>query len=123
MKEKSSVNVILLHGNSDHVGCWDWMVPHLPSDWSIVGIDLPGHGQSKLPSKFYSTMNDLYGYSVRYLVDELNWDKYHIVCHSMGTFVGSQLGCHIIEYYIVIVDTLDEVLMFISRTSRVINVT
>ena len=57
----AAAKVILLHGNSDHVGCWDWMVEKLPSDWSVLGIDLPGHGKSELPKDLYSTMGDLYG--------------------------------------------------------------
>ena len=76
--EKCENRLVLLHGNSDHVGCWDWMVKHLPADWSVVAIDLPGHGRSELPQNYYSTMNDLFGYSVRYLVDELGWQNYHL---------------------------------------------
>ena len=76
--EKCENRLVLIHGNSDHVGCWDWMVKYLPADWSVVAIDLPGHGRSELPKDFYSTMNDLFGYSVRYLVDELGWQNYHL---------------------------------------------
>ena len=81
------------------------MVEKLPSDWSVLGIDLPGHGKSELPKDLYSTMGGLYGlddfskilyffsYSLRYLIDELGWSKSHLVCHSMGTFVGTQYAC------------------------------
>ena len=56
----ASAKVILLHGNSDHVACFDWMAQKLPDDWSVVAIDLPGHGRSNLPENFYSTMADIF---------------------------------------------------------------
>ena len=38
-------------------------------------------------------MSDIYGYALRYTIDEFNWNKLHLVCHSMGTFVGTQYAC------------------------------
>ena len=98
--EKCENRLVLLHGNSDHVGCWDWMVKHLPADWSVVAIDLPGHGRSELPKNYYSTMNDLFGYSVRYLVDELGWQNYHLGLSQSLELNFSHTKCIWIVYYI-----------------------
>jgi len=84
--------VLLLHGNSDHVHCWDWTVDHFPSDWSVVGFDFPGHGKSEMPDIFSPT-HDLFGYCIRYVLDELGWENVHIISHSMGTFVAAPFTC------------------------------
>ena len=63
--------VLLLHGNSDHVHCWDWTAERLPKNWSVVGYDFPGHGDSNFPENYYAPTHDLFGYSIRYVVDAL----------------------------------------------------
>ena len=63
--------MLLLHGDSDHVHCWDWTAERLPSNWSIVGYDFPGHGDSNFPENYYAPTHDLFGYSIRYVVDAL----------------------------------------------------
>ena len=42
------------------------------------------NSQSNMPENLYAPSKDLFGYSLRYVVDELKWDKFHIVAHSMG---------------------------------------
>ena len=37
-----------------------------------------------MPENLYAPSKDLFGYSLRYVVDELKWEKFHIVAHSMG---------------------------------------
>ena len=69
----------------------------LNKDWSIVGFDFPGHGQSNMPESYYNTTYDLFGYAIRYAVKELEWDKFHIVAHSMGTFCATPVSCLFIE--------------------------
>ncbi len=63
--------MLLLHGNSDHVHCWDWTAERLPKNWSVVGYDFPGHGDSNFPENHYAPTHDLFGYSIRYVVDAL----------------------------------------------------
>ena len=63
--------MLLLHGNSDHVHCWDWTAEQLPKNWSVVGYDFPGHGDSNFPENHYAPTHDLFGYSIRYVVDAL----------------------------------------------------
>ena len=63
--------MLLLHGNSDHVHCWDWTAEQLPKNWSVVGYDFPGHGDSNFPENTYAPTHDLFGYSIRYVVDAL----------------------------------------------------
>jgi len=91
--DSASKKILLLHGNSDHVHCWDWAAEKMSKDWSVVGFDFPGHGQSNMPENLYAPSKDLFGYSLRYVVDELKWDKFHIVAHSMGTFIAAPYAC------------------------------
>ena len=43
--DSASKKILLLHGNSDHVHCWDWAAEKMSKDWSVVGFDFPGHGK------------------------------------------------------------------------------
>ena len=49
--DSASKKILLLHGNSDHVHCWDWAAEKMSKDWSVVGFDFPGHGKG---TNFYN---------------------------------------------------------------------
>ena len=41
---------------------------------------------------------DLFGYAIRYAVDQLNWDSFHMVSHSMGTYVAAPVRITLLSY-------------------------
>ncbi|XP_014203282.1 serine hydrolase-like protein [Copidosoma floridanum] len=76
--------VLLVHGVLDNAGSFHRLISHLPSNYYYVAIDLPGHGLSShfptgLPLNFLN-----YVLVLRYVIEEFNWPKLHIVSHSLG---------------------------------------
>src|SRR5436305_47487 len=49
-----SRNVVLLHGVGSNLDSWDFVVPALASDFTILRFDLRGHGQSDKPPGPYA---------------------------------------------------------------------
>ena len=44
------VTLVFVHGFSASKIMWTSMVPHFPSEWRIVMMDMPGHGESSFIS-------------------------------------------------------------------------
>ncbi|KAJ8672732.1 hypothetical protein QAD02_003992 [Eretmocerus hayati] len=81
-------NVLVVHGVLDNAGSFDRLIPLLPQNLKYVCIDLPGHGYS---SHFDHglTLNYLnYILTIRYVLDELQWDDVYYMGHSFGAHVG-----------------------------------
>ena len=43
-KGNGKETLVLLHGFMENLSIWDDMEPHLSENFSLVKIDLPGHG-------------------------------------------------------------------------------
>lgn len=79
--------VVLLHGFGADKDNWVRFVRHLPKEYRVIAIDLPGHG---------STTRDAHtAYTVDYLtqgfadaVQALNLDRFHLAGNSLGGFVS-----------------------------------
>lgn len=63
-----------------------WKSPEF-AGYSIVVPDLPGFGESKMPKKFYSSMENL-AEICKLLVEEIGARKVHVIGHSMGGAIG-----------------------------------
>jgi pimeloyl-ACP methyl ester carboxylesterase len=82
--------LILIHGLS---GCWqNWLeqIPHFARDHRVIAVDLPGFGQSEMPSETISIKG--YALMIDALMEELGIDAARIVGHSMGGFIGAELA-------------------------------
>ncbi|XP_043472081.1 probable serine hydrolase isoform X3 [Leptopilina heterotoma] len=82
-KEKQPI--LMVHGWQDNSGSFDPLVRLLPSETSILSIDLPGHGHSAhLPNgQFYYIMWDGLVY-LRRIVKYFKWNKVKLLGHSLG---------------------------------------
>ena len=80
--DKNNPPLVFLHGILAFTEAYKRFLTSLSDQFFIIGIDLPGHGRSSIPSIQY----DLYGMSddVIKLLDKLNLDSFYIVGHSMG---------------------------------------
>ncbi len=47
-KGNGKETLVLLHGFMENLSIWSDMEPHLSKDFSLLKIDLPGHGQSEI---------------------------------------------------------------------------
>ncbi|MBU3914335.1 alpha/beta hydrolase [bacterium] len=86
--DSSGEPMLALHGWLDNAGTFDLLAPLL-SDWQIVALDLPGHGLSahRPPGTKYHYTD--YIADVIAVADELGWDKFSLLGHSMGAGIAS----------------------------------
>lgn len=78
--------LVLLHGFMENISIWNDMEPHLSENFSLVKIDLPGHGQSDIIAEV-QTM-ELVAEEVKKVLDDQNLEKVHLLGHSMGGYIS-----------------------------------
>jgi pimeloyl-ACP methyl ester carboxylesterase len=82
--------IIFIHGLS---GCWqNWLenIPYFARTHRIIAVDLPGFGESEMPSEPISMKG--YATTMDVLMTELGIDTAQIVGNSMGGFIGAELA-------------------------------
>ena len=82
---------LALHGYLDNAASFDVLAPALEG-LNIFAMDFAGHGWSdhRRPGELYTGLNDIK--DVLAVADELGWDQFNIIGHSMGAEVGSQVA-------------------------------
>lgn len=85
---KNKRPIIAIHGWQDNAGSFDTLIPLLPSDYSYLAIDLPGHGHSShFPNGYFYHINDMAS-----ILEELRsmfkWDRISLIGHSMGVLIS-----------------------------------
>lgn len=85
-KGNGKETLVLLHGFMENLSIWSDMEPHLSDNFSLLKIDLPGHGQSEIIAEV-QTM-ELMAEEVKKVLDHENITKIHLLGHSMGGYVS-----------------------------------
>jgi len=85
-KGNGKETLVLLHGFMENLSIWSNMEPHLSDNFSLLKIDLPGHGQSEIIAEV-QTM-ELMAAEVKKVLDHENITKIHLLGHSMGGYVS-----------------------------------
>lgn len=79
---KGNKKVIALHSWMDDYQTWKPIIPYLNlEDFTFVFMDVRGYGSSKDIQGIYNSdeiANDIFD-----LADDLNWDKFYLIGHSM----------------------------------------
>ena len=78
--------IVLLHGYLENLFVWDTITPALEKTFTVLRVDLPGHGKSEC-SESEISMEFMAG-CVRQLLDKLNIKKIFLIGHSMGGYVS-----------------------------------
>jgi len=80
--------MLCLHGWLDNAASFVPLAPHLEG-FDLVALDFVGHGHSghRPPGARYYMMDNLW--DVDALLDELAWDRCHLLGHSLGGVVAS----------------------------------
>lgn len=83
--------VLALHGWLDNAASFDALAPLL-TDFRVVAVDLAGHGTSDHfpPQAAYNIWDDIP--ELLLILDELGWQRCHLLCHSRGATVGFLLA-------------------------------
>jgi pimeloyl-ACP methyl ester carboxylesterase len=82
---------IALHGWLDNANTFDRLAPLLP-ELNLVALDFAGHGLSdhRPPGVHYHSFTDIQ--DVMALADQLGWDCFNLLGHSMGASISSELA-------------------------------
>lgn len=80
-----------LHGWLDNANTFDRLAPLLP-ELNLIAMDFAGHGRSdhRPTGVHYHPLYDMQ--DVLAVADELNWHKFHVIGHSMGASIASELA-------------------------------
>lgn len=81
--------VLVVHGIQDNAGSFDRLIPLLPKFFYYVCIDLPGHGKSTRFPKGVRLDLLLYISAVHRVVQNLRWNKFYYIGHSLGGQLGT----------------------------------
>ncbi len=89
--------VVLLHGFGEDSSIWDYQVDFLKSFFSVIVIDLPGSGKSKITNSILTISNsrltknlstiEFYAEVVNALLTYLKINKCVMLGHSMGGYI------------------------------------
>ncbi len=78
--------IILLHGWGQNIEMMDMLGKPFEKDFRIINIDLPGFGESDIPTEALFIKD--YAYIVNKLLDNLNITSPIIIGHSFGGRIG-----------------------------------
>ena len=78
--------LVLLHGYLESSEVWNGFAEKLATDFRVIAIDLPGHGQSDIFGEVH-TMEFIVG-AVKDLLENLTTGKIFLVGHSLGGYVA-----------------------------------
>lgn len=81
--------VLFLHGYTETKEIWSEISTALQKDYTIITVDLPGHGQTELP--IINTMESWAGL-VKALLDYLEIGPVVIIGHSMGGYLSFEFA-------------------------------
>lgn len=92
MRKGSGEPLLLVHGLGSHYQVWQPVLDRLAAEREVIGIDLPGFGDSPpLPDDATPDAHQLTG-AVAAFLDEIGWDRPHIVGNSLGGWVALELA-------------------------------
>ena len=77
--------LVLLHGYLENSNIWEEMEKFLSKNFTLVKIDLPGHGQSKKLGEI-QTM-EMMAVEIKKVLDHLHLSNIHLLGHSMGGYI------------------------------------
>lgn len=80
------VNLVLLHGFMENLSIWGDMEKNLSTDFTLIKIDLPGHGLSKVYGESHTM--EFMAEEVLKVTESLDLKRFHLLGHSMGGYVS-----------------------------------
>ena len=88
---EGGVPTFALHGWLDNANSFDPLAPGLP-ELDIVALDFAGHGRSDHRHPDVPYRGDFDIEDCLAVADELGWERFNLIGHSMGAEYGSQLA-------------------------------
>ncbi len=78
--------LVMLHGFMENGTIWSEMEPKLSEKFTLIKIDLPGHGKSQSFAEVHTM--ELMAEKVKETLDSLSISNFHLLGHSMGGYTG-----------------------------------
>tara|TARA_B100001057_G_scaffold140298_1_gene139976 strand:- start:795 stop:1577 length:783 start_codon:yes stop_codon:yes gene_type:complete len=88
-KEGTGEALVLIHGFLENLSMWDEMAVRLSKTHQVIRVDLPGFGKSDCIEDIHSM--EFFAECIQKLLKELNVNKFTLIGHSMGGYVGLEL--------------------------------
>ena len=87
----NGIPTLALHGWLDNANTFDRLAPLLP-ELNLVALDFAGHGYSdhRASGVHYASLLDIQ--DVLTVADQLGWNTFNLIGHSMGASVSSELS-------------------------------
>ena len=85
-KGNGKETLVLLHGFMENLSIWSDMETHLSKDFTLLKIDLPGHGKSEVLTEVHTM--ELMAEAVKNVVESEHLEKFHLLGHSMGGYTS-----------------------------------
>jgi len=89
-KKGSGKAIVLLHGFLESKEIWEGFVEILQKDFTVLAIDLPGHGKSEVVAENHTMQ--LMAQVVKTILDKENIFQAIVVGHSMGGYVALEFA-------------------------------
>jgi pimeloyl-ACP methyl ester carboxylesterase len=84
--------LLLVHGYTGDITDWRHQLPVFLQSHQVLIVDLRGHGQSDALTDRSQYEIDHFVADVEALVDEVGFDRYHLLGHSMGGAVAQEIA-------------------------------
>lgn len=83
--------LVLVHGFSASLHCWEPLKEELKEEYQIISFDLPGFGLTKMPVLDESVdLDDFYVKFVDKFLEKINLDQFYMLGNSMGGWITWQ---------------------------------
>ena len=82
--DRSAKPLLLLHGFTGSTRSWDGVAAHLSTRYRVIRVDLPGHGQTELPSSVARCSMTSVADDLAALLERMNASPAHVLGYSMG---------------------------------------
>lgn len=93
------IPIVLLHGFTGDTSIWNTLQTQLEKHYSVIAIDLLGHGQSDKPVDLGLYRMESVACDVIKLMQSLTVGKMHLLGYSMGGRLALYLAVHFPQYF------------------------
>ncbi|NRB34265.1 MAG: alpha/beta fold hydrolase [Rhodobacteraceae bacterium] len=90
---RAAPDLLFLHGAGATTHSWAGLIDRLKSRFRCIALDLPGHGFTRLGTRFRSGLRPM-AEDVARLIAQEGWQPQAIIGHSAGAAVALQLARH-----------------------------
>ncbi len=84
--------LVLVHGHSGDISDWRHQIEEFSRTHRVLAMDLRGHGRSEAPADRSSYTIEHMADDVEALVDQVGFERYHLLGHSMGGGVVQEIA-------------------------------